>query len=248
MFFRMSCLSAFNSFADTSTIYAGTGGGVFRFDLQDDGDGVPAGIEDGGPNSGDGNNDGVPDSRQGNVTSMPSATGHGYITIVADGATCNQLQDVSVITEPAAHSDPEFSYPLGLVQFRIPCSTTATLKIYFHERQDLNGFTYRKYGPVPPDFTTPEWYTLPGVTFGTEVLAGQTVAYAEFTLSDGAIGDDTGADLVIVDQGGPGLPQAPAHVASQPVPTATEWGVILFIMLAGCFAVAKIRKKPVLRC
>jgi hypothetical protein len=67
MFFRMSCLSAFNSFADTSTIYAGTGGGVFRFDLQDDGDGVPAGIEDGGPNSGDGNNDGVPDSRQGKL-------------------------------------------------------------------------------------------------------------------------------------------------------------------------------------
>ena len=46
----------------------------------DDGDSVPAAVEDAAPNQGDGNLDGVADSVQSNVASLPVAIGTGYLT------------------------------------------------------------------------------------------------------------------------------------------------------------------------
>ena len=87
-----------------------------------------------------------------------------------------------------------------------------------------------------PNFNTPQWYTLPGVTFGTEDIEGQTVAYAEFTLIDGQFGDDTGVDGVIYDQGGPGQP--PVWI-----PTMTGWGMIILSILTAGSALWFIRRR-----
>jgi hypothetical protein len=199
-----------------------------------DGDGVPNVTEDGAPNGGDGNGDGVPDRLQGHVTSLPSATGLGYVTVVTSGG-CSQNENVQVFTEEP--DDPEYSYPFGLVGFELPCSS-ATVKVYFYGTNNLSGYTYRKYGPTTPgDPSTEQWYTLPGVTFGSEEIGGSMVAYAEFTLTDGQIGDDTGVDGRIVDQGGPG--QAGAVMT---VPTMTEWGMMVFMVLAGTAAVWYMRR------
>jgi len=180
--------------------------------------------EDAAPNNGDGNNDGIPDSTQSNVTSIPSETGQGYITIET---TCHELQKVNVYIEKAMGTDSNYDFPYGLVSFKIPCSS-ATVRIYFHGATDLSGYVYRKYSPTPPDFDTPRWYTLPNVTFGTVTIEDQTVAYAEFTLVDGGLGDDTPADGMIVDQGGPAF--AALHEGGYSLSDAV---VFLFIFITG---------------
>ena len=202
----------------------------------DDEDGISAAIEDAAPNGGDGNGDGILDSEQSDVTSLPSATGRGYITIqVSEG--CNIINEAQTMLEPV--SDPNYTYPFGLVGFSLQCSS-AKIRIYFHGSSDMSGYTYRKYGPTPPEFSTSHWYTLPDVNYGTEVINGKTVAYTEFTLTDGELGDDTDIDGWIVDQGGPGQPAA---INSVPVPTMTEWGMMIFMLLVGLFAVIQIRRK-----
>ncbi len=202
--------------------------------IQDDGDGVDASVEDGAPNGGDGNADGVPDKLQSHVTSLPSATGQGYITVeLREG--CSQNENVRAQREDP--DDPGYTYPFGLVSFELPCSS-ARVRVYFHGSNDLRGYIYRKYGPTTPgDPATTAWYTLPGVTFGTATIGGNIIAYAEFTLTDGQIGDDTAVDGRIVDQGGPGRP-----MAITAVPTMTEWGMIVFMVLAGFTAVYYLRR------
>lgn len=149
--------------------------------------------------------DGTPDGLQSNIGSIPSATNTGYLTVeVISG--CRQLEKIRTYTEASQGSDNDYDYPYGLVGFELPCNR-AIIRVYFHDASDLSEYTYRNYGPMPPNFNNPQWYTLPGVTFGTVDIGigGQTVAYAEFTLTDGALGDNTGVDGVIYGQGGPGI-------------------------------------------
>jgi hypothetical protein len=202
----------------------------------DDGDGVSAEIEDGAPNNGDGNGDGTPDSQQANVASLPSATGQGYITIVVLGE-CSHLENVQTYTEAFQGNDPSFSYPFGLVGFRINCNS-ATIKFIFHGATNLNGYSFRKYGPTPPNFNNPQWYTLPNVVFGQELIGGQTVATATFTLTDGGRGDDTAVDGWINCPAGPGQPE---QVISA-IPTMTEWGMVILIGLLGMASINHLRK------
>jgi hypothetical protein len=204
-------------------------------DTDDDHDGIPDTTEGAAPNSGDGNNDSQQDAMQDNVVSLQSATGPGYITVAT---SCDSIWNVQAHTEGSQPApDNTYDFPYGLVSFMLPCPS-ATVTIYYHGVTSLNGFTYRKYGPTPPDFNNPQWYTLPGVTFGTVVIGGQTVATATFTLTDGGLGDDTSLDVVIVDQGGPGQPRQ--QVA---IPSMTVWGMILFMFCAGSGAVWSIKRR-----
>ena len=168
----------------------------------DDEDGIINATEDNAPNNGDGNGDGVPDSLQSNVTSLPSATEQGYITVET---TCIENQDVWTYTElqvSGGISDPNYGYRYGLLSFKLPCSN-AVVTVLFHDTVELTGPTYRQYGRTPPNFDNPGWYELPNVTFGAITIAGQSVAYAQFTLTDGEFGDDTPLDGWIVNQSGP---------------------------------------------
>jgi len=168
-----------------------------------DGDNVPSDVEDGAPNGGDGNGDDIPDRDQPKVASLPSANGTGYVTVEIQSG-CEQVTGVQTYVE--SPDDLNFVYPYGLVgfQFGWPCKS-AVVRLYFHGASKLNGarFTYRKYGPIPPDFDVSHWYTLPGVTFGAKNIKGEDSPYAELTLTDGQLGDDTWVDGVIYDQGGP---------------------------------------------
>ncbi len=177
-----------------------------------DNDGVADTIENNAPNSGDGNNDGIPDSEQIDVTSLLNTAGD-FITMEVSG-DCSVNQNVAAVSPPVA--DPQdYTYPFGLLEFRLPCET-ATVKIYYHGIADLSGYDYRKYGPVPPNFDVAQWYTLDNVTFGSEIINGNQVATASFNLTDAGLGDDTGDDGVIVDQGGPGLPPATVPPVTPP--------------------------------
>ncbi len=205
----------------------------------DDGDGVPVEVENQAPNFGDGNGDGIQDLLQSRVSSIPAATGQGYITVITPEAPDNcVLANVQTMTEPGPpNDDPANNYPYGLVSFEIPCSGPVQVTVLFHGTTDLSAFSYRKYGPNPPGGPV-MWYDMPGAVFDTTVIGLQTVARATFTLTDGAVGDDTGIDVIIFDQGGPGQ-LAPAVA----IPTMTEWGMIIFVVFAVLAAVYYMRKK-----
>ena len=195
-----------------------------------DGDGVPDTVEDGAPNGGDGNDDGVQDSVQPSIASLPAANGNGYLTVMS---TC-QLREVQARLRD--DFDPvSFLFPYALVEFRLPCTSTA-MTILYHEGDGWGSETYLKYGPeTPGQELTTKWYQLPGVVFDTTTVAGSTVARASFTLSDGEIGDDTGVDGEIVDQGGPGTPIVAA------IPTTSEWMLLLMAMTLGITGAWKLR-------
>lgn len=198
-----------------------------------DTDGVANEIEDGAPNSGDGNGDGEDDSKQPHVASLLSANGQDYVTVVATGQ-CTLIDAVQSFNENP--EDPDYSYPLGLVSFQFQACSSATVRIYFHGIESLDGYEYRKYGPTPPGFNSPVWYEMPGVVFGSAYINGQKTAYAEFTLEDGALGDDTGVDGVIFDIGGPAVSDAA-------IPTLNEWGMIISVILLSMMSLYFARKR-----
>ena len=175
------------------------------FSAISDGDGVSSTVENGAPNGGDGNGDGTPDADQADVASLPDGeTGAAYLTAEVGGA-CSSICKVQATSESAAAApDPFFDFDFGLIGFRLPC-TSGTVKLYFHGTTGLSP-PYRKYGPTTPGVPgTIDWYTLPTAVYGSEVVGGQTVATVTLTLMDGALGDDTGVDGEIVDEGGPGV-------------------------------------------
>lgn len=170
-----------------------------------DSDGVNDAVENAGPNGGDGNDDGTLDSLQADVSTILDSTGDNYLTLeLEDGGTCNQISDFSVSAETdQASADTGYDYPMGLNSFTIPCADSVNGKIYYHAVESLDSFTYRKYGPTTPgDISSDSWYDS-GFTYSTATVGSNTVATASFSLTDGALGDDTGNDDSIVDDNGP---------------------------------------------
>jgi len=218
-------------------------------EITEDNDGVPAATEDACPGdngapgfpalgrtlgSGDGNGDGIPDSAQSNVASLPSASGSGCLTLVATGC---DLNDVEAVTPGSRGGDPGREYPFGLLGFILPGCETAQLQVFYHGVAELpDGSVYRKHGPTTPGVpSTTKFYTLPGVVFGSANVNGTMVATATFTLNDNELGDDTGDDNTIVDQGGPaGGPHS--------VPVSSHTGLALAILGLGVVAAFGLRR------
>ncbi len=160
-----------------------------------------------------------------NVT-VASATRNGDITIQTNSANCG-LYNVTVRSESDVGNDPDYDYPYGLVEFSLNCPQ-ADVTITFPG--DVSNMPYRKYGPMTPgDPSTTQWYTFPNV-----IVSGNQVT---LHLQDGQLGDDTGVDGSIFDQGGPG------QQGRVTVPTMNEWGTIVFMVLAGFVAVFYLRKR-----
>jgi cysteine-rich repeat protein len=186
---------------------------------ESDGDGVGNEVENAAPNGGDGNNDGIQDSVQSNVASLPSATGRGYITVVATG--CGQLTNVYATTEAALpQQDDQYDYPFGLVGYTLTGCAGATVTITFHGTANLAGFISKKFD------TSNLWYV-----FGTIATNTLTV-----NLTDNARGDSNPAVGTITDPVGPALHQVA-------IPIVTEWGVIIFMALAGFGALYSLRRQ-----
>lgn len=217
--------------------------------LDTDNDGIPDAVEAAGPNNGDANGDGIPDKDQKNVGTIFSPAGNGYVTFEVSGG-CTVAEAISAYTESQmAAQDLNWAYPLGLVSFRLPC-TSASVKLYYHGVSSLTGYTMRRYGPtVPGNAASAAWSSVPGVTFGTATIAGNTVATASYTLRDGQPGDDTGTDGTIVDPVGPALfvgGPVDANGNPIPVPATDRSGLILItlmLLLAGGLSYRRQRRR-----
>jgi hypothetical protein len=98
--------------------------------------------------------------------------------------------------------------PFGVVKFDIINLTpggSEKVRVYYWGISDLTGYEYRKF-----DAASGTWYPLPNVTFGSEIIGTETVAFADLLLTDGKLGDsDNTANGVIKDPGGPALPSLP---------------------------------------
>jgi hypothetical protein len=165
-----------------------------------------------------------------NSVTVPSATGNGNITLTTNTPGCG-FYNVAAKTEAQVGNDPTYDFPYGLVEFRLNCSA-ADVTLTFPG--DISGTTYRKYGPTTPgNSATTAWYTFSNVTVNSSTSI-------TLHLVDGQLGDDTGIDGVIVDQGGPGQPNGNGAVA---VPTMSEWGMILFMALAGLSSAYYLRRQ-----
>ena len=77
---------------------------------------------------------------------------------------------------------------------------------------------------------------MPGASFGTEVIGGETAPYAEFVLTESQLGDDTNI-FPIIDQGGPTQPD------DTPIPTLNEWGMIILSLLMAVSAFIVIQRR-----
>ncbi len=76
-----SAMGTFTVSFSATDLVGNTATQTCEYVVTDDGDGVPAAVEDAGPNNGDGNFDGTLDSLQPYVASLPEAVGTGYMTI-----------------------------------------------------------------------------------------------------------------------------------------------------------------------
>jgi hypothetical protein len=94
------------------------------------------------------------------------------------------------------------------------------------------GAQYWKY-----DAGADDWYTLPATISGNQV---------SFTVTDGGAGDHSGAQNgTITDPGGIGIQStdAPAPGTVTPIPTLSEWAMILLSLLMAGMAFVTMRRR-----
>lgn len=162
-----------------------------------------------------------------NTVIILAATGDGMITLTTESPGC-ELYNVATKTETQVGNDPSYDYPYGLVEFSLSCAA-ADVTITFPG--SIKNAPYRKYGPTKPgDPATLTWYTFNNVTMSSDTSI-------TLHLEDGQLGDDTGVDGIIVDEGGPG--QA---LPSAAIPTMTELGITILIALLGIGSVCYLRR------
>lgn len=184
--------------------------------------------------------------------SLQSAVGGGEITLIPTPSCCcfPEAQALSEAELPV--QDPLYSYPLGLVRFILDCSrcrvqdgvrqqvvsigTEAQVQFTFSGINDISQTRIRKFGPTPDD-NSYHWYDFEwDATTGTGVdqkIGSSFVAH----YVDGIRGDDdlNSTNWRITDQIGPGQPGA--------IPTMTEWGMIIFMVLAGLGSIHFLGKR-----
>ena len=111
---------------------------------------------------------------------------------------------------------------------RSPCTPGATVRVTTTWPQPVADFTKHSQGAF-----------LPVSHFA---ISGNTVS---FDVTDGGLGDDDGVQNgEITDPAMPLAAVAPA--GAQPIPTLSEWGLLLLGLLAGAFGMAAQRRKAAL--
>ena len=158
-------------------------------DVNDDGDGLPDGEEQ-GPNRNnpgyDGNGDGIADYLQGNVASFHTYNDQSYITIVSPSGT--SIRNCKAVNKPSNTNSPQnVAFAHGFFGFSIDGTDpggASTATMYFPAGESFN--TYYKYGPTP-DNPINHWYE-----FLHEGQTGANINGNVITLHfvDGIRGDD----------------------------------------------------------
>lgn len=214
-----------------------------------DNDGVKDSIEAAAPNSGDANNDGTPDVQQANVTSLPNPVTGKYAVLETSGI-CNSNTGVSVVPKSSlATSDGNYSYPAGLMNFSLTCSSnggSATVTQYYYGISDVSSLVLRKYDAVNHTYQTVSGATLSIVTIG-----GQSALKAVYTLTDGGPLDQDGtANGVIVDPAGPALLSTDTNLTNTGIGLLPVTGVSLCLLTVGAviryFHQPASRRRPIL--
>jgi len=183
-------------------IHAGTNKSVQTFEVVPDGDtdGASNTTEGDAPNGGDGNADGVPDQTQSDVASPTvnsnSRGAANYITASLNGidGNCQVLQDsfgLDLLDNLPA--EPTYEPPLNGLHLRIPDCEQAEVTLIYHGADFSDpSYVLRGYGLAFPDQDRAIWHELPATLNGQEWTV---------TLTDGAPGDATPDDGIIVFQG-----------------------------------------------
>ncbi len=194
------------------------------------------------------------------------------VSTLDEGVTNNTTDSKSVDLEvikivPIVPDDPGYDYPFGLVEFTLDCTAEESegpLAVYIDVMiipdsgpVDLTNYRYRKYGPLPNGMTVvlppngelngepngvyengiSQWYDFmyDGQT-GAQLINSNTF---RLYFVDGQRGDDGVGilDKIIFDQGG----AAPVPT----VPTMSEWGMIMFMVLSGLGSLYYLKRKRV---
>ena len=203
------------------------------------------------------------------TVTLTSPTGRGSVTLSTNNPSClfmtipgnlvpggvktsqRFFQPTRMLLESdLPEQDPANDYPFGLVEFTLDCSGLTTLTatavsqtpalaavdvtMTFSDAGDMSGYRFRKYGPTP-DNEAYHWYDF-GWDGSTGVV-GTNGNSVTLRYVDGERGDDYPLmqDNMIVDQmGATPIPS---------VPTTNEWGMLIFVMLAGAGSVYYLRKR-----
>lgn len=185
-------------------IQAGTTRGIQSFEVlpDDEMDGATNQQEGAAPNNGDGNLDGVSDDSQANTASPtvndPTRRGtQSYITasLTPIAGTCDRLENsFGLDLLQSVPVEQSYTMPFNGIYLRIPDCQQAELELIYHDADFDNGnYQMRSYGLDFPNTERNSWNAL------NSSLNNVTWV---FQLTDGAIGDSTPQDNVIVFQGG----------------------------------------------
>lgn len=165
-----------------------------------DGDGALDSDEASGPNAGDANNDGIADNTQDTVASyINPATGKYAVLEVATGSSCRVGLVTSATESANAVADSAYTYPLGLMDFALYCTTggsTATVHHYYYEPSQTQGLM-RKYNTLTQTYTT-----ITGATIAQQQIAGVTVMKVSYSIADNGPLDADELSNVIGDPAG----------------------------------------------
>ena len=136
----------------------------------------------------------------------------GPIILICQDCSIKNASLVDITSLP--ESIENYSFPTDLVTFELETSGTAHLDIYYKTINSLDDFVYRKYGPTTPgDNSTIAWYNLSSAGF--EIV--DNMVKVSLTLTDGQLGDDTGIDGIIVDDGGIAIQEPTTEPIAEPV-------------------------------
>ncbi|MFQ5685151.1 MAG: choice-of-anchor U domain-containing protein [Candidatus Scalindua sp.] len=177
----------------------------------EDNDGVSKEDEEAGPNGGDSNGDGIQDAMQSDVAVVPDEPATSSITLAAmddngnDSATSPNITSIVAVPESVDNPQPNVDFTFGLLDFDLRLNggeTESVITLFYHGIEDLTGFTFYKFNSLTNVYTV-----VTGVTVGTAIIGGKTVATATFMLVDGGQGDEDGlVNGRIADPVGPGFP------------------------------------------
>ncbi len=197
----------------------------------------------------DGSNGGTPASCS--VATGTTATGTGATrAVVAGGSwvvdmvgTTGGLPNTAGPIGTSGNAKSPGSVPAGyefrhgLYDFTLTGGNGPATVVLTYPQELPAGTVYWKYGKTPSS-STPAWYQFTGAVISSDRLS------ITLTLTDGLLGDsDATTNGVIVDPGGPAAPAAPVVAATTPVPTLSEWGLMLLASLMLMAGLVQVRRR-----
>lgn len=165
---------------------------------------------------------------------LPGGAGAGTASVLISGGPPGCAVAAGDIafssTVPAGH--PGAATPLGALEFTAKGCPRATLNVSItYPAGSLNGLTPYKFGP-PTAGDPPSW-------FAHGAINGDTVTYS---VTDDGLGDnETTIPGEIRDPFAPLLLTAPPPTTAQPIPTLSEWAMLLMAGLLGVLGAGVLR-------